>query len=160
MSKSNISEIVNSLLSGVHGISRSETIIGAPQQAGDATVIPVHRLKIAFGAASASAGAHGARVGGESGGHGAGGAIELEPVAAITVSKDGVARLLTVEGDNKSAWSSLLAEVPDIVGRIAHSLGDRLRHELAPAAQPPRAISEAEAPRALTADAAGGKAGD
>jgi uncharacterized spore protein YtfJ len=160
MSKSNISEIVNSLLSGVHGISRSETIIGAPQQAGDATVIPVHRLKIAFGAASASAGAHGARVGGESGGHGAGGAIELEPVAAITVSKDGVARLLTVEGDNKSAWSSLLAEVPEIVGRIAHSLGDRLRHELAPAAQPARAISEAEAPRALPADATGGKAGD
>ncbi len=158
MSKSNISEIVNSLLSGVHGISRSETIVGAPQQAGDATVIPVHRLKIAFGAASASAGAHGTRGGGESGGHGAGGAVELEPVAAIAVSKDGVARLLTVEGDNKGAWSTLLSEVPDIIGKLAHTLGDRVRHELAPAAGAAKAVSESTAHRALPADAEASKA--
>src|SRR5213075_2369817 len=83
MSESKIAEVVESLLKGVQGISKSETIIGAAQQAGDATVIPVHRLKIAFGAASANAGARGAKVGGDSGGHGAGGAVELEPVAAI-----------------------------------------------------------------------------
>lgn len=131
MSKTNISEIVNSLLSGVHGISRSETIVGAPQQAGDATVIPVHRLKIAFGAASATAGAHGGGVGGESGGHGAGGAVELEPVAAIAVSKDGTAHLLMVEGDQQGAWSALLQEVPEILGKLAHTVSDRMRHELA-----------------------------
>jgi uncharacterized spore protein YtfJ len=131
MSKTNISEIVSSLLSGVHGISRSETIVGAPQQAGEATVIPVHRLKIAFGAASATAGAQGGGVGGESGGHGAGGAVELEPVAAIAVGKDGTAHLLTVEGDQQGAWSALLQEVPDILGKLAHTFGDRVRHELA-----------------------------
>ncbi len=145
MSKSNISEIVNSLLSGVQGISRSETIIGAAQQAGDATVIPVHRLKIAFGAASASAGAHGARLGGDSGGHGAGGAVEIEPVAAITVSKDGHTQLLTVEGDSRGAWSSLLQEVPDLLIKLASSLGDRLRLP-SPAAEPPSAIAEGAAP--------------
>jgi uncharacterized spore protein YtfJ len=155
MSKTNISEIVSSLLSGVHGISRSETIIGAPQQAGDATIIPVHRLKIAFGAASASAGAHGARVGGESGGHGVGGAVELEPVAAIAVSKDGTAHLLTVEGDERGAWSSLLQEVPDILGKLAHSLGDRVRHELSPRAPEvaqvrTTSLSAAEPTRALS----------
>jgi uncharacterized spore protein YtfJ len=130
MSKSNISEIVSSLLSGVHGISRSETIVGAAQQAGDATVIPVHRLKIAFGAASASAGAHGTRVGGDSGGHGAGGAVELEPVGAITVGKDGVARLLTVEADAPGTWSSLLQQVPEILGKLTQALGERAHHEL------------------------------
>jgi uncharacterized spore protein YtfJ len=154
MSKTNISEIVSSLLSGVHGISRSETIVGSPQQAGDATIIPVHRLKIAFGAASASAGAHGSRVGGDSGGHGAGGAVELEPVAAIAVSKDGSARLLTVEGDSRGAWSSLLQEVPDILAKLAHTLGDRVRHELStrgvspveslPSAEPARALPETD----------------
>jgi uncharacterized spore protein YtfJ len=127
MSKSNISEIVSSLLSGVHGISRSETIIGAPQQAGDATVIPVHRLKIAFGAATASAGAQGARVGGNSGGQGAGGAVELEPVAAIAVGRDGHAHLLTVEGDTPNTWSALLQDVPDLLSKLAHTLGDRVR---------------------------------
>lgn len=131
MSESKIADIVESLLTGVQGISKSETIIGAPQQAGDATVIPVHRLKIAFGAASANAGARGAKVGGDSGGHGAGGAVELEPVAAIAVGKDGTAHLLTVEGDEKAGWSALLQEVPDIVSRLANAVGERVKHELA-----------------------------
>lgn len=131
MSESKIADIVESLLTGVQGISKSETIIGAPQQAGDATVIPVHRLKIAFGAASASAGARGAKVGGDSGGYGAGGAVELEPVAAIAVGKDGTAHLLTVEGDEKAGWSALLQEVPDIVSRLANAVGERVKHELA-----------------------------
>ena len=130
MSESKIGEIVSSLLSGVHGISKSETIVGQAQQAGDATVIPVHRLKIAFGAGSASAGGKSAKLGGNSGGHGAGGAVELDPVAVIAVAKDGSAQLLTVEGDESSAWSAILRDVPDILGRLAQSVGDRVRTEL------------------------------
>jgi uncharacterized spore protein YtfJ len=130
MSDSKIAEIVESMLTGIQGISKTETIVGAPQQAGDATVIPVHRLKIAFGAASARAGAHGAKIGGDSGGYGAGGAVELEPVAAIAVARDGSAHLLTVEGDEKAGWSALLNEIPDILSRLATAVGDRLRPEL------------------------------
>ncbi len=125
-----ISKIVETLLDGVHGISKSETIIGEPQQAGEATVIPVHRLKIAFGAGSATAGAHRGKVGGDTGGHGAGGAVELDPVAAIAVGKDGHAHLLTVEADAGNTWSALLSEVPDLVNKIAHTLGQRVDHEL------------------------------
>jgi uncharacterized spore protein YtfJ len=125
-----ISELVNTLLDGVHGISKSETIIGQPQQAGEATVIPVHRLKIAFGAASAKAGAHAGKSGADSGGQGAGGAVELDPVAAIAVGKDGHAHLLTVDADSLSSWSQLIAEVPDLVARLAHTVGDRVNLEL------------------------------
>jgi uncharacterized spore protein YtfJ len=131
MPESKIVDIVSSLLSGVRGISKSETIVGEPQKAGDATIIPVHRVKIAFGAASATAGAHGARMGGDTGGQGAGGAVELDPVGAIAIGKDGQAHLLTVEGDEKTAWSNLLHEVPEVIARLAESLGDRVRHELA-----------------------------
>ena len=130
MSESKIGEIVSSLLSGVHGISKSETIVGEAQQAGDATVIPVHRLKIAFGAGSASAGGKSAKLGGKSGGHGAGGAVELDPVAVIAIGKNGHAHLLTVEGDESNAWSNLLRDVPDILGRLAQSVGERVRTEL------------------------------
>jgi len=144
MSESKIGEIVGSLLSGVHGISKSETIVGEPQKAGDATIIPVHRLKIAFGAGSASAGAKGSKGGGSSGGHGAGGAVEIDPVAVIAVSRDGHAHLLTVEGDEKSAWSALLSEVPDILGRLAQSVGDRVRGELAGRAVEATVKSDAE----------------
>jgi uncharacterized spore protein YtfJ len=125
-----ISELVNTLLDGVHGISKSETIIGQPQQAGEATVIPVHRLKIAFGAANAKAGAHAGKAGAETGGQGAGGAVELDPVAAIAVGKDGHAHLLTVDADSVNSWSQLLAEVPDLVARLAHTVGDRVNLEL------------------------------
>lgn len=130
MSESKIGDIVSSLLSGVHGISKSETIVGEPQQAGDATVIPIHRLKIAFGAGSASAGGRSGKVGGKSGGHGAGGAVEIDPVAVIAIGKNGNAHLLTVEGDETTAWSSLLRDVPDILTRLAQSVGDRVKHEL------------------------------
>lgn len=130
MSETKIAEIVQSLLSGVQTISKSETVVGEPQRAGEATVIPVHRVKIAFGAASANAGAHGSRVGGDSGGHGAGGAVEIDPIAAIAISKDGHAHLFTVEGEEKAGWAALLEEVPDIVGKLANAVGDRLRLEL------------------------------
>lgn len=125
-----ISDIVNNLLDGVHAISKSETVVGEPQQAGEATVIPVHRLKIAFGAADAKAGAHRGKLGGESGGQGAGGAVELDPVAAIAVGKDGHAHLLTVDADAGSTWAALLQEVPDMLAKIAHTLGDRVNREL------------------------------
>lgn len=131
MSDSKIGDIVSSLLSGVHGISKSETIVGQAQQAGDATVIPVHRLKIAFGAGSATAGGKSAKAGANSGGHGAGGAVEIDPVAVITIGKDGSTQLIAVEGDEGSAWSSLLRDVPDILGRLAESVGGRVRSELA-----------------------------
>ena len=130
MSESKIGDIVSSLLSGVHGISKSETIVGEPQQAGDATIIPVHRLKIAFGAGSATAGGRSGKLGAKSGGHDAGGAVELDPVAVIAISKNGHAHLLTVEGDETSAWSTLLRDVPDILGRLAESVGERVRSEL------------------------------
>ena len=130
MSESKIGDIVSTLLSGVHGISKSETIVGEPQQAGDATVIPIHRLKIAFGAGSASAGGRSGKVGGKSGGHGAGGAVELDPVAVIAIGKNGHAHLLTVEGVESNAWSNLLRDVPDILGRLAQSVGERVRTEL------------------------------
>lgn len=146
MSASKITDVVESLLKGVQGISKSETIVGAAQQAGDATVIPIHRLKIAFGAASANAGARGAKVGGDSGGYGAGGAVELEPVAAIAVAKDGTAHLLTVEGDEKAGWSALLQEVPDIVSRLANAVGDRVRLELSTRGMQAAELTETAAP--------------
>lgn len=130
MSEDKLTEIVTSLLDGVHGISRSQTVVGKPQKVGDATVIAVHRLKVVFGAANASAGAHAAKVGGSTGGSGAGGAIELDPVAAITVDRHGQAQLLSVDADAGSSWAQLIEEVPEMIAKVAKALGDRVSHEL------------------------------
>jgi uncharacterized spore protein YtfJ len=130
MSQTNITEIVNNLLDGIHDISKSETIIGEPQQAGEATVIPVHRLKVVFGAGSGNAGAHGKKLGGDTGLHGAGGAVELDPVAAIAVGKDGTAHVVAVDSDAGGTWSGLIQEIPDLMTKFAHALGDRVNYEL------------------------------
>lgn len=131
MDDKKITDIVSQLLDGVHGISKSETIIGEPQQAGDAVIIPVHRLKLAFGAGSAGANAQLRTGDGDSGLQVAGGAIELDPVAAIAVSKSGNPHLLSVDADATSTWEALLQQVPDIVTKIMHVLGDRVTQKLA-----------------------------
>lgn len=130
MSDDKLTEIVTSLLDGIHGISRSQTVVGKPQVVGDATVIAVHRLKIAFGAANVSAGAEGAKLGGSTGGAGAGGAIELDPVAAITVDRYGQAQILSVDADPAPSWAQLIEEIPEIVTKVATAMGERVSHAL------------------------------
>ena len=125
-----IENLVHDLLDGIHGIAKSETVVGDPQQAGEAMVIPVHRLRIAFGVGSGKAGAKGKQVGGETGAMAAGGAVELDPVAAIAVAKDGTPRILTVDGQAEGTWSALLQEVPDLLARVVKALGDRVGPEV------------------------------
>jgi len=151
MDDKKITEIVSQLLDGVHGISKSETIIGEPQQAGDAVIIPVHRLKLAFGAGSAGANAQLKTGDGDSGIQVAGGAIELDPVAAIAVSKSGNPHLLSVDADATSTWEALLQQVPDIVSKVVHALGERVTHKLAAS---DAAAAAAQPAAALPADAA------
>jgi uncharacterized spore protein YtfJ len=118
-----ISNIVTTLLDGIHGIAQSETIVGEPQQAGDAMVIPVHRLRVAFGVGGAKADASANQSGGGTGGMAAGGSVQLDPVAAITVSADGTPRILTVDADAAGAWSQIVADVPDILARLVGTVG-------------------------------------
>jgi predicted glutamine amidotransferase/uncharacterized spore protein YtfJ len=122
-----INDIVQNLLEGINGIAKSETIIGKPQQAGEASVVPVHRLKVAFGVGSARAGAQSSRLDGKTGGMGAGGAVQIEPVAAIAVGKDSIPRILTVDGEPETVWSSILADIPDALGKIVTAVSDKAR---------------------------------
>jgi uncharacterized spore protein YtfJ len=142
-----LSSIVGELMRGVSAISNSETIVGEATKAGDATVIPVHRLKVAFGVGSTKAGAHHNDSGGDWGGQAAGGAIEVEPVAAIAIGKDGITRLLSVEADDSNAtWSNLLKEVPDLLRKVALAAGERASALAQSRGGNDKALVEAEAP--------------
>jgi uncharacterized spore protein YtfJ len=130
MDDKKITDIVSQLLDGVHNVSRSETIIGEPQRAGSAVIIPVHRLKIAFGVGSADANARVKSAGGDSGIQAAGGAVELDPVAAIAVSAEGNPHLLTVDADASTTWESLIEQVPEVVAKVVQALGNRVAEKL------------------------------
>ena len=116
-------------------------IIGPPQQAGDATIIPVHRLKIAFGAPAprrvrAPASSVVIRV-------------AMAPAAPWSSSRWRRSRLARRHGApahrrrrRESGLVGAAPEMPDIVSRLANAVGDRVRLELASRSAPTAQISE------------------
>jgi len=120
-----ITGVVHSLLDGLHSMSKSETIIGDPYQLGDATLVPVHRLKVALGAGAISGGGKQDATSADSGGLGAGGAVQIEPVAVIAVGRDGVPRIMCVESEPDTA-DKLLKQLPDVLGSAAKLLTERV----------------------------------
>ncbi len=142
MDDKKLTDIVSQLLDGVHSVSKSETIVGEPQRAGQAVIIPVHRLKIAFGAGAADANAQIKHTGGDSGIQAAGGAVELDPVAAIAVSESGNPHLLTVDSDATTSWESLVEQVPELVNKLIHTLGGRVAQKLGSSPESVEALPE------------------
>lgn len=120
-----VTKVVHTLLDGLHSMSKSETIIGEAYTLGDATIVPVHRLRVALGAGAVNGGAKQDASKGESGGIGAGGAVQIEPVAVIAVGRDGVPRIMCVETE-ADATQKLLEQLPDMLGGAAKVLTERV----------------------------------
>ncbi len=96
----------------VKHIAQTETVIGEPIQAGEATIVPVISVAIGFGAGGVHGGQSDAKATGSGGGGGAG--ISLTPVAFLVVRGDDV-RLLPIK---ESAVGGLAASVPRIVDAL------------------------------------------
>lgn len=120
-----ITSVVHTLLEGLHSMSKSETLIGEPYTLGEATIVPIHRLRVALGAGSVHGGAKQAASSGESGALGAGGVVQIEPVAVITVGRDGIPRIMCVESE-PNATEKLLEQLPEALGRAAKLLSERV----------------------------------
>jgi uncharacterized spore protein YtfJ len=126
MSHDQISDLVRQLLDGMHAMSKTETILGEPIQAKNATLIPVHRLRIGFAAGTAKGDANADARRGQSGGRGAAGSVQLDPIAVIAVGADKVPRILAVDGDAESALGRLAEQLPDLLVRAVRSIGERV----------------------------------
>lgn len=120
-----ITNVVHSLLEGLHSMSKSETVIGDAYQLGDATIVPVHRLRVALGAGALHGGVNDEARKGESGALGAGGAVQIEPVAVIAVGRDNVPRIMCVESESDAA-TKLMEQLPGMMGNIAKVLSERV----------------------------------
>ena len=119
-----ITGVVHTLLEGLHSMSKTETLMGQPYTLGDATIVPIHRLRVALGAGAVHGGAKQDGSSGESGALGAGGVVKIEPVAVVTVGRDGVPRIMCVENE-PNATEKLLEQLPDLLGRTAKLLEGR-----------------------------------
>jgi uncharacterized spore protein YtfJ len=121
-----LSDLVRQMLDGMHTLSKTDTILGEPIQAKNATLIPVHRLRIGFAAGTAKGDANADARRGQSGGRGVAGSVQLDPIAVITVGADKIPRLLAVDGDSETALSKLMEQLPELLIRAAKGLSDRV----------------------------------
>jgi uncharacterized spore protein YtfJ len=145
-----IHDIVKSLLDGMHSISHTETIVGEPTQLGDATIVPVHRLRVGFVAGAAAAGAHAERGEGKTGSRALGGGAQVDPVAVIAVGADGRPRLLAVDGEAEGTWQRLLRDAPEVLARLVQKAAARIEGAVAR----PAAVGQGSAaPEAIAAPA-------
>ena len=113
-----LEQVVDNLLDGMHQISKIETVVGEPLQAGDAMLVPIHRLRVGFGVASVGAGGHGESGEGTYGGRGVGGGVQVEPIAVVAIAKDGRPRLMAIDGEPEQMVGQLFEQIPDLLGRI------------------------------------------
>jgi uncharacterized spore protein YtfJ len=130
---SKLDEVVNHLIDGMHQISKIETVVGEPMQAGDAMLVPIHRLRVGFGVASVGAGGQTESSEGRSGGRGVGGGVQVEPIAVVAIAKDGRPRLMAVDGESEQMVGQLLEQIPDLVGRVIRLVTGKRSEEPAPA---------------------------
>ncbi len=78
-----LENLIDTLLTRLKEIVSSETVIGEPITAGEATVIPITKISLGFGAG----GNNPEEAKGKAAGSGIGGGAVIEPIAVITILK-------------------------------------------------------------------------
>jgi uncharacterized spore protein YtfJ len=121
-----ITSILKALLTEMRNISSSETVIGAPIQVGDSTIVPVNRLGLGFGIAAGDAKAsRDEDTEGSVGTKGIGGGVSIHPQAFIVVDGEGRAQILTLEPGKESALARAIELIPALADRVL-SRGERM----------------------------------
>lgn len=118
-------DILSILLKEVESIAKSETVVGEPIQAGEATIVPVSHVAIGFGVGGGDMDGElptSRQTKGRFGVSGTGGGISVDPVAFIVVTKDGRAQLLPLKGGT-SQISRVIDLVPEVLDRVLNRKG-------------------------------------
>lgn len=96
-----LDDLVKGLLAEVSRVAKSDAVVGQVRDAGDAKVLPLSKVSIAFGAATLGLDGKAKRdaLKGDAGieGGGVGGAMTVEPKAFVVVGQDGVPHMLALK---------------------------------------------------------------
>jgi uncharacterized spore protein YtfJ len=115
-----LDDLVKSLLGELNKVSKAEAVVGQVRDAGKAKVLPLSKISIGFGAASAGAGgkAKGAGKGSDAGmeGGGVGGAVVVEPKAFVVVGEDGIPHMLALRKGKGAVARRGLEILPQVTG--------------------------------------------
>ena len=105
-----VSSTIESLLSQVKSIAKSDMIFGEPITAGETTLIPVSKISMGFGVGGS---------GKKDGATGTGGGAQITPVALVSVT-NGEVKVHTME--NGSDLSKVLSMAPDLIDAITKKI--------------------------------------
>lgn len=115
-------KIVQTLLSELQKISRAETVVGEAIQSGGATIVPISRVQIGFGAGDAGGnGNGGVEHGSRTQFAGLGGGIRVEPVACVVVNREGQAQLLSLSSQAQNTVAKAIDLLPEVLDRFGIS---------------------------------------
>ncbi len=107
-------EVLKAALDQVKGIANSRTVFGDPIVAGEVTIIPVSKVSVGFAAAGSAAGKENS---------GAGGGVQVVPVALIVI-RDGKVSVQSIDKNDFSLDIGRIASAaPDLVKRLNEFFG-------------------------------------
>lgn len=107
MADNSFNEVVNSMMQGMESFLSSKTVVGAPTQAGDTTIIPLVDVTFGVGAGASAQ---------EKKNGGAGGMTGKMSPSAVLVIKNGQVRLVNIK--NQDTVNKIIDMVPDLIDRF------------------------------------------
>ena len=124
MAENNVSEMIRSSLEGIRTVADSGTVLGEPINTNNGTVIiPVSKVTVGF--ASGGVDLEGKREKDrKSFGGGGGTSVTVTPIAFLTVDKNGLVNLLSVDGEKSGAEkiASVIERAPEIIDKIKRAI--------------------------------------
>jgi len=106
-----VADLAEKIANNLREFARTETVVGKPVEAAGATIVPIVRVSIGFGA-----GGNESEAGDKSGfGGGGGGGARVDPVGVIVIRKDEV-RLLSFR---QGSLGKMVDLVPELIGLFA-----------------------------------------
>jgi sporulation protein YtfJ len=110
MAESTANEILDTLMKNLKELVTTKSVVGEPIQAGDATIIPIMKVALGFGAGGGTASEKAQTRGG-----GGGGGVSITPVGFL-VLEGGKAQMITPGQSNK--WEGIVDAIPDLVDKF------------------------------------------
>ncbi len=146
MDKQPISELMETVMSKLHAMADVSTVIGEPINTPDGIMlIPVSRVNFGFGTGGTDfTGKHQKENQKNSFGGGAGGGVNINPVAFVVI-RDGTVRIMNIEPPASTTVDRVIDSAPEIIDKVQDLMKKQAEKKAAKAAAEEAAAEEAVA---------------
>jgi uncharacterized spore protein YtfJ len=113
-----LNDLVTSLMTQLHRVSKSEQVVGKPMVFGESAVVPLCKITVGFGTGSTDVAGEATAKGASFDLGGAGGGLIVEPRAFVVVGKDGHAQMLSVRKGAKAILQKAIDVLPQTMETV------------------------------------------